>query len=113
MSSQPTESPQQRRVELRRRNRKLGRVLLVIGLIVLSLPLVTNLVRDPAAERPEDPPSEMVRRAGLAEGRGDIELATQLYERVLELEMGESPRDTLKALVRASRAGLARIAELP
>ena len=55
----------------------------------------------------------MVRRAGLAEGRGDIELATQLYERVLELEMGESPRDTLKALVRASRAGLARIAELP
>lgn len=113
MSSQPTESPQQRRVELRRRNRKLGRVLLVIGLIVLSLPLVTNLVRDPNAERPEDPPSEMVRRAGLAEGRGDIELATQLYERVLELEMGESPRDTLKALVRASRAGLARIAELP
>ena len=98
---------------MRRRNRKLGRVLLAIGLIVLSLPLVTNLVRDPNAERPEDPPSEMVRRAGLAEGRGDIELATQLYERVLELEMGESPRDTLKALVRAARAGLARIAEAP
>lgn len=96
---------------MRQRNRKLGRVLLAIGLVVLSLPLVTNLVRDPTAERPEDPPSEMVRRAGLAEGRGDVELATQLYERVLELEMGESPRDTLKVLVRAARAGLARIAE--
>ena len=113
MSSQPTESPQQRRVELRRRNRKLGRVLLVIGLIVLSLPLVTNLVRGTDAERPEDPPPEMLRKAGLAEGRGDIDLATQLYERVLELEMGESPQDTLKALVRAARAGLARIAETP
>lgn len=113
MSSQSSESPQQRRAALRRRNRKLGRVLLAIGLIVLSLPLVTNLVRDESVERPEDPPSEMVRRAGLAEGRGDTELATQLYERVLELEMGESPRDTLKALVRAARTGLARIAELP
>ena len=111
MSAEPNESPQQRRATLRRRNLKLGRVLLVIGLIVLSMPLVTNLVRGTDAERPEDPPSEMVRRAGLAEGRGDVELATQLYERVLELEMGESPRDTLKALVRASRAGLARIAE--
>lgn len=113
MPSEPSESPQQRRAALRRRNRTLGRVLLVIGSIVLSLPLVTNLMRDPTAERPEDPPSEMVRRAGLAEGRGDIALARQLYERVLELEMGESPRDTLKALVRASRAGLARIAESP
>ena len=113
MSAERSPSQQQRRAEVRQRNRKLGRVLLVIGLIVLSLPLVTNLVRDPGAERPEDPPSEMVRRAGLAEGRGDVELATRLYERVLELEMGESPRDTLKALVRAARAGLARIAEAP
>jgi hypothetical protein len=113
MSAKPTESPQQRRAELRRRNRTLGRVLLAIGLIVLSLPLVNNLVRGPPAERAEDPPSEMVRKAGLAEGRGDTEFAAQLYERVLELEMGESPRDTLKALVRASRSGLARIAELP
>ena len=113
MPAQPPRSQQQRRADVRQHNRKLGRVLLAIGLIVLSLPLVTNLVRDPNAERPEDPPSEMVRRAGLAEGRGDIELATQLYERVLELEMGESPRDTLKALVRAARAGLARIAETP
>ena len=111
-SQQPTESPEQRRARNRGRNRKLGRVLLVIGLIVLSLPLVTNLVRDTPAERAEDPPSEMVRKAGLAEGRGEIDLARQLYERVLELEMRE-PRDSLKALVRASHAGLTRIAELP
>ena len=113
MSTDPNESPRQRRAALRQRNRRLGRVLLVIGLIVLSLPLVTNLARDTAAERPEDPPSEMLRQAGLAEGRGDIEIATRLYERVLELEIGTSPRDTLKVLVRAARAGLARIAELP
>ena len=111
--SQPSESPLQRRAELRRRNRKLGRALLVIGLVVLSLPLVTNLVRDTPPERAEDPPPEMVRKAGLAEGRGDIETARRLYERVLELEMGASPRDTLKAIVRAARAGLARIAESP
>ncbi|MCY4648512.1 MAG: hypothetical protein OXE73_16720 [Gammaproteobacteria bacterium] len=111
MPAESSETPQQRRAQFRLRNRKLGRVLLAIGLIVLSLPLVTNLVRGTDAERPEDPPSEMLRRAGLAEGRGDFELAAQLYERVLELEMGESPRDTLKALVRASRAGLSRIAE--
>ncbi len=109
---QPSESPRRRRKALRRRNRKLGRALLAVGLVVLSLPLVTNLVRDPNAERPEDPPSELVRRAGLAEGRGDADLARALYERVLELELA-SPRDTLKALVRASRAGLARIRELP
>ena len=113
MPAQPSRSQQQRRADVRQRNRRLGRVLLAIGLIVLSLPLVTNLVRDPTAERPEDPPPEMLRKAGLAEGRGDIDLATQLYERVLELEMGESPRDTLKALVRAARAGLTRIAETP
>lgn len=112
MSSQPAKPPQPRRTEIQRRNTILGRILLVIALVVLSLPLVLNLARDTPPERAEDPPSEMVRRAGLAEGRGDIELATQLYERVLELEMGESPRDTLKALVRASRAGLARIGEL-
>lgn len=113
MPAQPPRSQQQRRADVRRRNRKLGRLLLVIGLVVLSLPLVTNLVRGTDAERPEDPPPEMLRKAGLAEGRGDIDLATQLYERVLELEMGASPRDTLKALVRAARAGLARIEESP
>ena len=113
MPAQPSRSRQQRRADVRQRNRRLGRVLLAIGLIVLSLPLVTNLVRGTDAERPEDPPPEMLRKAGLAEGRGDIELATRLYERVLELEMGESPQDTLKALVRAARAGLARIAETP
>ena len=50
MPAQPSQSQQQRRADVRRRNRKLGRVLLAIGLIVLSLPLVTNLVRDPNAE---------------------------------------------------------------
>ncbi len=113
MPSEPAGPPQQRSAELQRRNAILGLILLVIALIVLSLPLVTNLTRGGTAERAEDPPSEMVRKAGLAEGRGDTELATRLYERVLELEMGESPRDTLKPLVRASRAGLARISELP
>ncbi len=110
MPTEPNETPQQRRTQLRRRNRGLGRALLAVGLVVLSLPLATNLTRGTDPERPEDPPPEMLRKAGLAENRGDTELAAQLYERVLELEMGEAPRDTLKAIVRAARAGLARIA---
>ena len=110
MSGESAGTEDGHRADLRRRNRRLGAVLLGVALTVLALPFLNHLIRGVPAQRAEDPPSEMVRRAGLLEGRGNIEDATALYERVLELE-GPAP-DTMKPLVRAARAGLARIAEL-
>ena len=113
MPPEPAGPPQQRSAELQRRNAILGRILLVVSLIVLSLPLVLNLTRDTPGRAGGGSAFGDGAQGRAGGGQGDTELATRLYERVLELEMGESPRDTLKALVRASRAGLARIAELP
>ena len=102
-------SPAEGRSEdVRLRNRRLGRILLVVAAVVLSLPFVNHYVRGTPAQRVEDPPSEMVRRAGLLEGRGQTGRAAELYQRVLEIELADG--DTLKPLVRAARAGLARIA---
>lgn len=110
MSTESAATEHGHRADLRRRNRKLGWILLAVALTVLALPFVNHLIRGTPAQRAEDPPSEMVRRARLLEGRGNVDDATALYERVLELE-GPAP-DTMKPLVRAARAGLARIAEL-